>query len=381
MKHYIFKAIAILFILTITFPPFIIGVSVRAGMVLVASLFLFPKLLTKGSFIALLVYTFEMFLYYLLGNRYFESVNSVISPFAVIGSSIILTEYIIQYDKENSFSRLSILVIIIVDLLMSLISIPILNNDPNIIRNIYSEGMRGVGRSLLYMFIISWGTISSLPFLFAPMVNICKKTYKTKKSTFLFWFISIIILFFIIFRSNITTPFIVSIIMIIIGCIIGFERFTKKNIVKTIFLGFFAISLTSPVIVIPVLNFFQENMVGGDTSGKLDEIKDAVVYGDVDGDLGSRNDLFNQSLSLFFDSPFTGTSNPEKIGQHSFFIDRLACHGVLFIIPLIILFVVMIRRIYRNLTHSKVIYVFATGSFLFMLLFKSDAYMEIWLSR
>lgn len=384
MKHYIFRTIAVLFIITVVIPPvnliLPLGESIRSGLVVITALLLFPNLFLKGSVIALILYSTEILIYFLLGNKYFDSINIVLSTFSVLGSSIILTEYIIKYDKSFNFSRLSILIIVIAAILMGIISLPQLDNNPFVIRDIYSDGISGeTSLSRLLYFIISWGTVTSLPFLFAPMVNICKKTYKSKKFRFLFWLLSVTFLFYLVCRSAVTTSMVVGAVMILLGLVIGYEKFNKKNITRLLVMGGLAVVLTSPVIVVPVISFIQQNIESEDTSKRLGEIKDVFEYGETGGDLGARNELYNQSIDLFWDSPLTGTDTPEKVGKHSFFIDRLAIHGVLFIFPLVLFFIVTIKRIYRSLKYSKVIYILGLASFLFLLFFKSDAYTEIWL--
>lgn len=375
-KHKVFQIAAIWILLIVIFTPinllFPFGAALKYAIFMGMSLLLFPKMIAKGSMVALLLYTLETFVYYSIGNAYFGAINDVVVPFLTMGSALILIEYTFQYDNDFKFTRTALWVSILATLGISLISIPVLRVNPEIIRIAYSmsdlEDREVVSAS---SWIISWGNINGITYLIATIVFLCRKVYSDNKKMFFFWLFTLIVFYYIVFRSNIATPFILSTIMLLLGFWFVDEKFNQKVIMRMVSIGLVVSIMLTPAVVVPVISVLQQQIGPGSTYKRLEEVKETFVYGETTGgDMEGRNDLYKQSWDLFVESPLIGTMTPERISHHSFMLDRLACHGIIFIIPLFLVFIIHFRSIYKKLTHTKVTYMLGLFAFVFLLFYK-----------
>ena len=383
-KHKLFQIVTVAFLLTQLLPPVKLLLPFSealkiATFVGIASL-LFPNLWKKGSFVALLIYTLETFFYFLFGHPFFDSINTVINPFLMMGSALLLSEYIFQYDKDFKFTKLTLIVSVCSLVIMSLISIPILRTNPNIIRYVYSINSKGDNEILAATpFLISWDSVTGISTLIASIVFLCRKVYLKHSWLFYFWLFTLMVFYYVVFRSNITTPLVLSSVMIVLALLFSYETLNSKNITKIVLTGLLALALMTPAVLVPALDFAQSHMTpGGATYKRMDDMKATILYGEVswDSDIETRNEIMSNSIDLFLESPLLGTFTPERIANHSYFADRLACHGMLFIIPLIMIFIYHFKSVYRRLIHTKLTYMFGFSAFLFLLIFKSES---VWL--
>ena len=380
-KHFFFYILAVWFVLTQTLPPFNILFPFQASLKFlifdVVTILLFPSLLSKRSIVALLVYSMVTLVYHFLGNAFFDTISTVVIPLLIMLSGLLIAEYALKYDKKYKFTRTIVIVVAITNVFMSLISIPQVINNPNIIRpSVLEENTEYFDR----YWLITYLTCHGLPLIFAPLIFLFRNSFRDKKWFFICWIMVFLILFIIVFSSNATTPFLIAIVMVMCGFFFRSERLSTKNIRALILIGLLSLLMVQPVVVVPVLSSLQKTM---DTSSnnyqRLEELKDDVIYGEAGGDWGVRQDLYATSTRLFFESPITGTYYPEKISHHSWFLDRLACFGLLFIAPLVFLFIIHIKTMYRCLIHTKVVYMIGILGFLLMLFLKNDFGIGSWL--
>ena len=381
-RHIIFYIIAILFVLTQTIPPVNIimpfNPSVEFAVFDVITLLLFSNLLLKKSVIAMFLYGLIMFLYYLAGNAFFDTIATVIVPFLVMLSGLLLIEYTLAYDNKNYvFTRIIIMVVIFSNIIMTIISIPQVFLIPNIIRPSSQDLIYGEEE---YYWIIKYATCHGLTFFFAPLMFLCRKTYHNNKWLCLFWFLVSALLLYIVFLSNATTPLLISIVMIVFGLVFKGEKITNKTVWAIILVGIVFLFVSQPKVTVPIINTAQQLMNPASRNyTKMDEIRDAVIYGDSDGDLGARQDLYATSTDLFIESPLTGTYSPERISHHSWIIDRLACFGIILFIPIFLIFYFHIKSTYKRFTHTKLIYSISFLGFIIMLILKNEFGAGTWL--
>ncbi|TLD41223.1 MAG: hypothetical protein JETT_2511 [Candidatus Jettenia ecosi] len=59
-------------------------------------------------------------------------------------------------------------------------------------------------------------------------------------------------------------------------------------------------------------------------ANKIHDIVLSIQYGETEGEVGKRSDLYKMSWNVFFQNPVFGGSNKIEIGGHSYFADRLA---------------------------------------------------------
>lgn len=380
-KHSIYHIITIWFLLTQTLSPFNIlfpfNPSVHYAVFDVATIILFPDLLTRRSILALVVYTIVAYFFHLSGNAFFDTIATVVVPFLMMLSGLLIAEYALKYDRKYQFTRIVIYVVVIANLFMIMISIPQVMVTPNIIRPSVQEFVFGVREQY---WIIKYSTCHGLAYLFAPLIFLCRRSFRKNKVFFLFWVLVSLFLFFIVFLSNATMPLLISMLMIVLGLIYNNERFTTKSIRGLIITVLLSVFLFQPSVSIPIINTMQSMMdKNSNNYRKMEEMKYSIIHEDSEGDMERREELYNTSTKLFIESPITGTSTPQLISRHSWFVDRLACFGLLCFIPVIFLFVFHIKDTYRQFRHTKVVYSIGVIGFLLMLFMKNEFGAGSWL--
>lgn len=382
-KHYLFTIISIWLVLTQTLPPFNMLFPLRDALKYVFfigfTIILFPTIVTRRSIIALFVYIIILLLFFLSGNAFYDDVNGVlIEPFTMM-VGLLLIEYALKYDSNYRFTLTMVFTFILANVVMSIISIPMLQAQPNLIRmsgrsdefEIYSN---------LFIWVVQYQTVHGLPFLFAPLVFLCRRCFKNNKKLFVFWISVTAILGYLVFRSNAATSFILSAIMVLIGFIFNMENFSGKVVIRLTLIGILGFILMQPSVIDPILSYAQSQMDSGGMGYKrMGELRESVVYSDASGDLEARQELYSKSSTLFWESPLWGTSKPEQIGRHSWIMDRLALLGILFSIPLFYVFKFFCASVYRSLHHTKVIFVCGFVSMLLLLSIKNSFGQGSWL--
>lgn len=385
-RHILFYILTGFFLLTQCFPPINliipIGGAEKLAIFVIGTMFLFPSLLTKKSIIWMFVYGLLTFFYYLLGNAYFDSIGSVIVPFMAMMSGLLMSEYAIEYDDHYKYSRLVVLIAIVSNIVMALLTIPQIMINPNIVRvsELLMDDTEVFGSTLSY-WITGYHTIHGLPCILAPMVFLCKRIFKTNKKQFLISIAPLLILYYLIFKANAVMSFLISTIVVVMSLLFSkHERFNRAIITRVVIVGSLSLILTSPKVLVPLINATQNMMdESGATYKRLNEIKDSIVYGESSGDLAARQDLYGRSQDLFWESPISGTSHPELISRHTWLIDQLACFGILFIIPLVMVFITHIKKMYNSLCHTRVTYVLGVAAYLLMLYLKNSFGIGTWL--
>lgn len=382
-KHLIFKIVSIWFLITQTFPPYDYFIHMKGvitiGLFIIVAVVLFPSLLSQKSIIALFLYSLAVYFVFLRGNAYYDSIARVIVPSLTILSALIITEYTFRYDVEFKYTKSILITVLVTNMIMILISIPQLAINPNIIRGASTFGVEG-REEMVYYWIISYATIHGLPCLFAPLVLLCKKFYhQDKKKMIIYGFITFT-LFYIVYKSNATTPLLLSVIMIFLGLFFNFKKFNLGNVLKIIILSAFIGMVLSASIMVPVLNTAQNFMdPSGSNYKKIEEIKDSFIYGDSDGDMEVRQNLYKQSKDLFFAEPFTGTSQSNLISMHTWILDQLACMGIILFSTFIFLAYYHVKRVFGSLNATRSMYLWSIVAMFAMLYLKNSFGSGTWL--
>ena len=202
-KHFFFYILAVWFVLTQTLPPFNILFPFQASLKFlifdVVTILLFPSLLSKRSIVALLVYSMVTLVYHFLGNAFFDTISTVVIPLLIMLSGLLIAEYALKYDKKYKFTRTIVIVVAITNVFMSLISIPQVINNPNIIRpSVLEENTEYFDR----YWLITYLTCHGLPLIFAPLIFLFRNSFRYKKWFFICWIMVFLILFIIVFSAN-----------------------------------------------------------------------------------------------------------------------------------------------------------------------------------
>lgn len=378
--------LTLLFLIFLTFPPIssllYIGGAVRLAIYVFGMLVLYPTLILKKSMVAILIFGLTMFIFHVLGNGFFDRIEIVIVPILGMMCGMLICEYAFTYDTKGNFTKMVVITAVVLNVIMALITIPQLHIHHNLIRNYKDIISDEVAYGLIPTYwVTSYSTLHGITCLFAPMVFLCRRFFKKKKmKQFYFWLGAIVVLMLLLLQANAAIPLIMAFLLTGISLLFNFEHFTSDNIKKVYFVGLIALILLNPTILVTLIDTIQKLLpTGGASYIRFEEMKDVIVYGEADGDLKTRIEHYRQSLALFFESPLWGTAHPELISQHTWFLDRLACFGVLFAWPMFYLFATHIKRVYRSLNHAQVTFFFGAFGYLLLLLLKNDFGIGTWL--
>lgn len=340
---------------------------------------LFSSLLKSKTIIALLLYFALCLLYFLAGSKFFYAIGTIVYPFQIMMGSVIISEYTFKYDDDYKLTKKLVLLVVVANIVMSIITIPQVLQSPNLIRWATDpEFIEQMGTE--YHWIITYSTCHGLPLLIAPLVFLCRRTFRKSTLWFCVWTLVTVSLLYMIYLSNATTPLVIAVIMFALGSLLNWERISKRDCLLIAAGAFVVLILNTQSVMLTLLDSIQSVMDEESSNyQKINEFKDELLYGSSEGDWSARKNLYNKSWFLFIDSPIIGTAHQEDIAHHSWFIDRLACFGILFIAPVVLVFFFHIKSIYRHLIYSKVPYIISVSAWLLMLVLKNDFGQGSWL--
>lgn len=384
-RHLIYKIITIWFLISQLFPPYYYFVPMGGALCLAIfvglTMVMFPSLITKKSFIALLIYGLIIFAKFISGNAFFPVFDSVIVPWLSMAAGMLMALYAFKYGNRNYYKLVTITSIILL-VIISIITIPMLAINPNIVRYFtLSAKDISIDSTLAFSYwIIGYGTVHGLPIIIAPLVFMCKKTFRINKKKCALWVIATVVILYIVTQSNATTSFIVAAAVAFLALIINFQNLTTKNCLKLCFIAIITSTLFSKPVISPAIDIAQEMFPENSSNYiKLNELKYYFINGTSEGDLGSREALYKQSRLIFFESPVMGTNTPEKISRHTFFWDMLALLGIILVIPLILAIWYNLKDSYSLLSRTKVIYIIGWLAFFMMIYLKNEFGSGTWL--
>lgn len=374
-KQVITILLMVFYIITSIFPPFFyffpIQPSLLMGAFWLGMVVLYPGILKTKSMLILYVYITILTIYHFFGNSYFSDISSVIMPFLLFSCPIFLSEVTYKYISKNYYKYIVFATSIVLSAII-IISIPSWLIDPLIMRG---ASINATGDDVfdisLYYWVIDYGIIHQIFILLPVVLFLLRSSLKIKIAERAWWLIFLLLLLFIIYASNAGAVFILSIILLFIS--LWFRgRTVNSNIILSllIVLVFFLIIYFLDIIPI-ILQFIKSLMPEGSYSAdKLEEIRVFLLTGDKETDLSNRSDFYSMSFNLFLESPLFGTSTPNAIGNHAYVIDQLALLGLFGCIPLFMLYKVQLQRLYKTLNYTKLIFILAAFSYIFLLTFK-----------
>lgn len=338
---------------------------------------LFPKILLNKSILFLTLYALILFLNALLGHEVFTYTKSIIEFLYLFSAFAIINICLYQKDYNTLFyiTFAGLLIAIIT----SLLTIPIIIHDPNSIRamvELANEENIKLMQLNQRSGIASYGMIHALPFIFPLMIYQIKQKSNIIQR-WIFIFISSIFLFTII-KSSATTPILLSVLGIILGFTL--QKKLKSNIIMVSMWILCYILFLGSNSFVNILNsiepFFRETAVGG----KIEEFKNFITYGQVGGQLKGRQDLYSISWNTFLQNPIFGSFHLKDVGGHAFFVDRLANLGFIGIIPLVLSLYFQIQAVYKLLNMEVRLYYSAGITIsIFLGISKNITGYEFWL--
>lgn len=343
-KIYVYIALVALFMTS--FPLFQGWVPIgdfmpRALFMLVSFLFV-PYLLKEKAFLCLLFYYLVVFL-----SRSFAGVfqfAGYAANFLEMGMPLMISLYLFKkdnyllYKKVARFGAIITLIILVMSVYVSILY-------PNCIREIV--GLTALGdldgvAAYKRMGLCNYSFAAVM--MFIPGLMLVSMQVVQKKVLKALCLGVAALSFFFMYKAETTTPMIICIYIIVMSFVVP-----RTNVRNSILLSILLI-----VIAPTLFSVFSDQLsslsAGTAFEEKLNDIS-AVSTGEMEGDLATRNNLLLMTIDAFLQSPIFG-SHSTNIGGHNYLLDLLARFGLIGFIPFMMFFVTQTKTILSKLTGA-----------------------------
>ncbi len=335
------------------FYPAVIGIVLY-------SIYLNPKVFIKPSVVFSLMLYLALILYD-SSNHLNNLPGVLVSPFGIFSmvfpffiSALILENLLlIVADNFNILYQLGKVSLLIIVLTVSVTFVSELI-FPGITRN-------GVfnGNYPDWVWSMSFGTLYAMPFIYLVIV-IC---YRINNYGFIF--ITLLFLSMII-RAGYVTALVFMFITTIIGVTLRYNVKQKLLVFLVVFLiGLFLFSSIGFIIqLLPDL----PNPVYQEKARELTDLQDSKSFSDFMSN--SRHGAYDDTLQNILIDPFFGSGNYDKIGQHSFWLDKFALLGgvgiLFYLLTIISLYLGATKLLFNKMKVTYNIVVMLVVVFLFI---------------
>lgn len=167
---------------------------------------------------------------------------------------------------------------------------------------------------------------------------------------------SIVVIFLMLLRASYATSLIITFCGLLL---ILFVR-NKLTLMISLLLIVIVVTFVSQSLIaeffLIIANFFSENPI---LNEKFVDLASTFTYSSLDGQTGTRMDLYISSLKVFLENPLFGiygpfgNQNASLVGGHSGWLDLLAYYGLFTSIPLFIAFYYNFKILFSLFKKSK----------------------------
>jgi len=359
--------------------PFFMRSWIFLGILTVLISLLYPKIYLGKSIIWLLLYSVVLTFNILSGDAVFDlSFTLTEITYYFIPTTLFLI-YLRNNDVKNA--RTIAIVSILIIIITSIFTFKNAIDNPGIVRIVFGAQVMGDYTYVIEQYrkgIASYGMPHAFPFIVPPFIYVLKnKTFSFKLR--IFALLMVMIGGLMVFYAESTGALVVLLFSIIMSLIIT-ESSLKKNIIRLVLLGVGALLFLNTQTLISVLEFFGAESETMTYYGKIEDAITMLETGKSVGQIATRQELHNMSLTAFLNHPFLGTNNGSDIGGHAYFLDRAGLLGLVGFIPLFFFFYNQIRITYENLSNSiRMYYLIGVASCIILGFQKNMAGFEYWL--
>lgn len=365
-KRILYRNIVALFIILVTFSIIdgYIKIPVSILMiVMIATSFLYSnKSFANKQTFALLFYFVILIVNVINGSEFIDLpwlAQEFLIPFASL-SIINVFLHTKDFRALKTVTYTGILILII----LSIPTIILLQLDSDLLRNSISatENNPGLADAMSASGIVRYGVIEAVPFLIPFLVFYIKTENKLSYKLLLVLFLALE--YFILVRASFATSLILASAAIVLA-LIGSGRSNKKSVLAIVAIIVF-FSLNKQLLVFS-LNSVKPFFVNTAIYNKITDINNSIVYGEMDGEVAGRGELYNKSWNNFLDNPVLGNAKKADTGGHSFFIDRLSYFGIVGTLPFFLFLYYTFKNHYSLISKERKFY-YLIGVFTFIIL-------------
>lgn len=314
------------------------------------------KTIDTKLMIPLVLYAIVLYLNAMSGDFLIGSTTNAINEVMMLFVPAALALYCTKGDSGTFVKWLLIisLVFLLIELVASYI---VLENQPGIIRGMHAMVMEEADPAYMFEFyklgLLDYSMAHAIPILIPPLFCYFKEG-KTKIK--ICCALMIIACLFLTWLSESMTALMLVILMIILGFWVNTRLSFRRNvIIIAFFVGLSVLLMSSDQIMMDILDV-SSNLVGEESMqyAKIEEMRKALIEDQATGDLLSRMDRYQLSISQFLGNPILGTNM--KPGRHSSLLDKLATLGLVGFVPLMLFFWNYLKTIWKTLLPNRRIY-------------------------
>lgn len=348
-----------------------IHAALAIGLFCIGSIILYPAFFKRTIFFFWCWYSLIIIFNYIAGDPNYlfnTTILQIIMSFSVFS----ITTYFIDKKDYLGFGII-VVVSISIALIVSITTIPQLLNNPKLIRNYAKEENYLEQQSI---WLLTYGMLHGLPFLFPPLIYFIKNTLGTRR---LLLIIALFVFFIVILLADATTSVMLGVLSIIISLVLNEKKPYKTNMLRIVIVIIPLIIFINTDVLLYILDLIQPFFSGFSTSNKINEFRSVLLYNNFSGDLGARQYLYQLSWDSFIENMTFGTNYSYGIGKHSYFLDQIAALGIVGFIPLILLIIEHVKIVYNQLCRTGIYYMIGVSCYLAMFAFKNVFSYEIYL--
>jgi len=349
------------------------------GLGCVMCLLAYPPYIKQKNNMWLLAYAAIVVLNFFMGDSYFHSIVNVIMEVAMLLFCSYLAFYITE-DKKiiNIFVYSQLLVVVAT----AVLSITVNMIFPGVIRDTVTLINAGYSSKAIPFYrigVCEYGYPHGIPMILPGLVLL----YKNHRLKLIYRIIAlsiVVLLFYLVFISGVTTALILTIFGILASFFIRQDD-VRKNVTRLVILGILMMPLLNDDAALGVLKF-AEQVVPEDNkiTGKIANFEETIQNSNTaDGTIQTRGELYGMSISGFFSNPIIGI-NDKSYGEHSAILDRFATLGLLGGIPFLLFILFLYKMIKQRIpSHSMMFFYIGMAGFLIMLATKNMNNIYVWL--
>ena len=301
--------------------------------------------LKKINYIPVFVFLIVVLLYILREGDY-ENINSFSRLISLAVSYMIIPTVCLYYIKYCTIRQISVClcIILIVTTYTMICTIPVALFQPGLIREAAGKTVE-LYQQLELLGVMNYALPHSVVFII-PALCFGIKYCRTK----LYKVICILVLietFYIIYLGEATTPLLLGVIALIISLIYNVHKNFKINVVRIGIVSLLLLLIMNEAVVLFLIDKIDPIFEETAFSEKTHELRTMMTYGAVKsgGDVETRQDFINMTVSAIFENTFIGTLNSKSLGGHNYLLDIFASIGLLGFIPFIIWLFYIIKKI------------------------------------
>ena len=232
------------------------------------------------------------------------------------------------------------------------ISLPVLVDNPLILRLLFSSQDAFVGNHPLALWVSDYGK-AHISIVFLPLLICLLKSGSLTKVQGLFILMSLVVMTLFVMLSSATTAALLGGVGILVAGSISPKHSTLQKAMRLSTLACLSLIIINPASVLSAIEFVTPFFDGSTTAQKLQLLSSYFETGNLEGGLAKRDSYHDLSLKGFLSSPFFGVNDGNLFGRHSFFLDRICMLGLIGFLPVAVIIFRVHAKALREVKDSK----------------------------